>query len=208
MDILNKEKAGGRTGRRVKWTVIAMEFITLYIFWILLSGRFQIKYLIIGAFAAGIVTYFTNDLIYSFSLKKGIISTVPEIYSAAIRLPGYALWLVWAIVKANIQIALIILNPKMPINPDILEFKTRLRKKVSLVTLGNSITLTPGTVTIDMGNDVYTVHSLLPLSAGDLESGLMQNKVGSVFGDFLDPAPSCKWSHCSGELRRVQEIER
>ncbi len=192
---------------RIKWTVIGIEFISLYIFWILLSGRFQLKYLVIGIFASGIVTYFTSDLLYKYQGKKAVIPPVGFIFFSMIRLVAYAVWLVWVIIKANIQIAAIILNPKMPIDPGVMEFKTRLRKRISLVTLGNSITLTPGTFTVDIRSSTYMIHLLLPKAVKDLESGLMQNKVGEVFVDNKDPSPACKWSYFSGEMESTKEIK-
>lgn len=192
---------------RMKWIVIGIEFITLLVFWVLLSGRFQLKYLVIGIIASGIVTCFTNDLLYRHQENKFIYLSFRSIFFTTMRLFVYVFWLVWAIIKANIQIAGIILNPKMPIDPGILKFKTRLRKRISLVTLGNSITLTPGTFTIAIRSSTYMVHYLLPKSVEDLESGLMQNKVGDVFGDNKDPDPACKLSYFCEEPKSTKVIK-
>lgn len=203
---MDNNKAGAI--RRTKWMIIGLEFVVLYVFWILLSGRFEIKYLVIGLFAASITTWFTHDLLYNSRAVKAPVASAGYILSCALRLAGYTIWLIGAIIKANIQVAAIILKPKLDIDPGMLVFSTRLRKKVSLVTLANSITLTPGTVTVDMGNDMYMIHSLVPSSAGDLESGAMQNKVGSVFADNHDPAPACKWTYCAREFEdRSREVE-
>ena len=198
----SKPKEAKAVRWRTKWTVIGIEFGILYIFWILLSGRYQIKYLLIGLAATAIVTYLTHDLLYNPQSKKEAKNGNGLIFSSACRLPGYILWLVWAIIKANIQIALIILNPRMPIDPGMVQFKTGLRNKISRVTLANSITLTPGTITVELINNTYTIHSLVRDSAGDLESGLMQKKVGCVFSDFEDTAPECTWTYCGRENKQ------
>ena len=191
----------------MKWTVIAIEFVSLFLFWILLSGRFQLKYLVIGLIASGIVTYFTSDLLYKHQGEKTSNLSLRYMLVTAMRLFIYSFWLFWAVFKANIQIAAIILNPKMPVDPGVLQFKTRLRNRIALVTLGNSITLTPGTFTIAIKSGTYIVHYLLPKAADDLKSDLMQNKVGDVFSDNMGYTSSHKWSYFSGELKNTKEIK-
>jgi multicomponent Na+:H+ antiporter subunit E len=186
---------------QTRFTAIAIEFALLFLFWILLSGRYQLKYLLIGAGACALVTYLTNDLLYSPG-SRTIPSGAGFTLSCGVRLVAYIPWLVWAIIKANIQVAMIIINPKMPIDPGFLQFKTRLTKKISLVTLANSITLTPGTITVDLQDNTFIIHSIVRGAASDLESGLMQNKAGDIFCDCKDTAPICTWAHSSKELEK------
>jgi multicomponent Na+:H+ antiporter subunit E len=191
---------------RTRWTVIGVEFVALFGFWILLSGRFQLKYLVIGLFVSAAVTCFTHSLLFKPRVTKTSADSSGYILSCAWRLAGYMVWLVWAIIKASIQIAFIILRPKMPIEPGILKCKTDLRNKVALVTLGNSITITPGSVTLEVGSGNYVIHYLLPAALSDLESGLMSNKVGRVFGDNHDAAPICEWA-CNEKEETIREKE-
>jgi multicomponent Na+:H+ antiporter subunit E len=69
----------------------------------------------------------------------------------------------------------------MPIDPKIIKFKTKLKKDISLVTFANSITLTPGTITADIREGDYYVHSLSKKVTDDLLSGEMENKVAHIF---------------------------
>ena len=193
---------------RMKWTVIGIEFISLFLFWILLSGRFQLKYLVIGLIASGIVTCFTSDLLYRHQGKKTTNPSFRYMLVTAMRIFVYSFWLFWVVIKANIQIAAIILNPKMPVDPGVLYFKTGLRNRIALVTLGNSITLTPGTFTIAIKSGTYIIHYLLPKSADDLKSDLMQNKVIDVFSDNMDHTSAHKRSYISGELKSTKEIKQ
>jgi multicomponent Na+:H+ antiporter subunit E len=180
---------------RTRWTGITIQFVLLFIFWLLLSGTLHLKEILIGIGAAAVVTWLTNDLLYNPVKKRLIEPGTKYILASGLRLLAYIPWLVWAIIKANIQIAIIILKPSLPIDPIILQFSTNLSKNVSLVTLANSITLTPGTLTVDMKNKTYVIHCLVREAAGDLESGLMQNKVGAVFDDNKDTAPATTWTH-------------
>lgn len=70
----------------------------------------------------------------------------------------YLFVLSWEIVKSNIDVALRVLNPKLPINPGIVKVKTRLKSPIGRMILANSITLTPGTLTIDMKDDELYIH--------------------------------------------------
>jgi multicomponent Na+:H+ antiporter subunit E len=189
---------------RWKYKAVAsvIEFVLLFAFWVLISGRFQIKYLLIGVGASIVVTYLTHDLLYNSRTGKIVSSATGYSLACSLRLIAYIPWLVWAVIKCNIQMALIILNPHLPIDPGFLQFKTQLTKKVSMVTLANSVTLTPGTITVDLTNNTFIIHAINRGSASDLESGLMQNKAGAIFCDVRDPAPTCSWVHSCEELER------
>ncbi len=186
---------------RTKWTVTVLQFLVLYIFWILLSGRLQTKYLVIGFFAALLVTYLTGDMLYN-PRTKGVLTGSGKLLASIFRFAAYVIWIVWAILKANIQIALIILNPRLPIDPGFCRFSTRLKGQMTRVSLANSITLTPGTIAADMSRHQLLIHFLIPESMTDLVTGMMQNKVGSVFRENRDIPANIRWAHSIEELTR------
>jgi len=159
-----------------------MQFITLFALWIILCGFDTVEKLIWGVVGAGITTFFTNDLIYPYThtaqrkkTKPYII--VPQLY----RLLCYLPWLLLALAKANIQVAYTVLHIRMPIDPVLLRFRTTLHSEAAQVTLANSITLTPGTVTIDLKEGEYYVHALAPQFASSLLDGEMQNRVAAIY---------------------------
>jgi multicomponent Na+:H+ antiporter subunit E len=196
-------RRGGHMKRwQIKWVAIGIEFIFLFSFWVVLSGNFQVKYLVIGVFASGLVTYLTNEFIYKArSVERG--SGIGYIMKRAVRLILYLPWLILAIMKANIKVASILIKPRMPIDPVLLQFETKLSKRVSLVTLANSITLTPGTITVGLEKGKYIVHSLTRECAEDLETGVMQNKVARIFDDNEDTtSPRCSWVYSLQELEQ------
>ncbi len=71
---------------------------------------------------------------------------------------AYVPYMVWAIVKANLDVARRVVDPRLPINPGIVRVKTRLTHPVARTALANSITLTPGTLTVDMCDDELCIH--------------------------------------------------
>jgi multicomponent Na+:H+ antiporter subunit E len=120
------------------------------------------------------------------------------------RFIAYIPWLLYQIVSSNIHVALVALSKKKPIDPRIIRFKTKLESDISWVTLANSITLTPGTITMDIKDGEFFVHALDKKVADDLHAGEMEDRVAHVFmeadhiyvQDVLDVAP------LFGELRK------
>ena len=152
-----------------------ITFIILYVNWLIWSGKFDAFHLTLGVIACLIVTYTTHDLL--FERKKFLFKDVREV----IRLLTYIPWLIYQIILSNIHVASLVLNPKMPIDPKFIRFKTKLNKDISLTTFANSITLTPGTITADIREEEYYVHALSKKVADDLLSGEMENKVAHIF---------------------------
>lgn len=194
-------QGASKFGRPTRLIATGIEFIVLFAFWVLISGHYQLRYLLMGVGFSALVTYITRDLLYEPGGKL-MAAGARYIFACGWRLILYIPWLVWAIIKANIQMALIILNPHLPIDPGFLQFQTGLTKKVSLVTLANSITLTPGTITVNLTSNIFVIHAITRSSASDLESGHMQNKVGAVFGESWESPPSCSWVHSCEELKK------
>jgi multicomponent Na+:H+ antiporter subunit E len=87
----------------------------------------------------------------------------------------YLFILIIEVIKANIDVAKIVLSPKIDIDPVVIEFKTKLKTDLTKTILANSITLTPGTITMIMENDVYTVHCLKREFADSLANSKFEN---------------------------------
>ncbi len=94
----------------------------------------------------------------------------------------YIPWLIFAIVKANIDVALRILNPRLPISPRLIRVHAGQKSDLGRVIYANSITLTPGTVTCDIEGAEVTVHALTGDAADDIESGAMDRRVTRLMG--------------------------
>ena len=149
-------------------------FILLFAFWILLSGRFDTFHLSLGAICSILIAWVCYDLIF-VNIKVG------DYWLEVGRFLVYIPWLLYQVVKANIYVASLTLNPKPSIDPQIVRFKTKLETDISCVTLANSITLTPGTITMDIKEGEFYVHALDKKVAEDLGSGEMEDWVAHIF---------------------------
>jgi len=99
-----------------------------------------------------------------------------------LRALRYLPWLMWQIVKANVDVARCILDPHLPIRPTVIRVKAGQRRDLGRVIYANSITLTPGTVSIDLEGDEIHVHALTREAAEGLRSGVMDRKVTELEG--------------------------
>ena len=145
--------------------------IVMTVFWLLLSGYFKTNLLVLGAISVAITLY--------FSVKMRVLRHQgQEIYFPFIKIIPYWIWLFIEILKSNIQVAKMILNPKLSIKPSLKLISTDQETEIGRVIYANSITLTPGTVAINISNDGnIIVHALHEDNITDLEHGEMNRRV-------------------------------
>ncbi|WP_420634650.1 Na+/H+ antiporter subunit E [Candidatus Palauibacter sp.] len=143
--------------------------------WLLWSGHFN-NPLLLGFGAVSLA------LIVVISLRMRIVDDEGAPIHLPARLIFYLPWLVFEIVKANVDVALRILRPRMPISPRVIRVRAGQRTDMGRVIYANSITLTPGTVTIDTEGDEITVHALTREAAEGVLNGEMDRRVTRAEG--------------------------
>ena len=150
--------------------------IIMFGFWILLSGEFTLILLISGGIFSLMVAY----MCHGFFIGDANLKLETKRISRFIK---YLPWLFWQILISNIDVAYRTLHPKMPINPRIVKFKNDLNTNMGIVTLANSITLTPGTVTIKAGKDEFIIHAIDDKFVDGIIEGEMQRRVKEIEGE-------------------------
>lgn len=157
--------------------------VILFTFWILMSGSLKLLHLSMGLGIVLITTWITLPVlrIPSENGKESFWAFDVPYFEYAF----YWLYLVKEIVKASIDVAKVVLDPKLPINPHVVQFKRPMSNPLAHVTLANSITLTPGTITMDVDEGVYIIHALTDGAADGLENGEgeMMMRVSHIFGE-------------------------
>ncbi len=146
----------------------------LYGLWLLLSGHFEP--LLLGLGAASVV------VVVLIARRMDLVDHEGHPVHLSWRFILYLPWLGWEIVKANIDIARVIVRPRMAIGPAVLRLKATQKSELGHVIYANSITLTPGTVTIGLDAGVLSVHALTREAAEGLKSGDMDRRVAAVEG--------------------------
>ena len=142
-------------------------YITAFlIFWSILAERVTIQSSLVGLVIASIIYVYVKDSFEDMQPVKGI-KVLP-------------LWLVFLtqliseIIVANIQVAIIVLSRQMPIGPEVVEYKTQIKSDLLKTILANSITLTPGTMSVDIKQDTILIHCLSKRYAESLEGNAFE----------------------------------
>jgi multicomponent Na+:H+ antiporter subunit E len=136
---------------------------------LLWSGIFTTQLLILGLVSCLVVT------LIAFRMRVIDRESIP----VEMILPtlAYIPWLLWQIAKANLEVSLIILSPSLPISPSVITIEGSQESDLARAVHGNSITLTPGTVTIDIDGSDLTVHALTSAAASTLQEGAIDRRV-------------------------------
>lgn len=133
----------------------------MVILWLLLTATFHYQELWTGLIVAFFIALFTSE----FYLRLGFPPINPKRF---IYFVWYIAVLFFEIVKANFDVALRVIRPSLPINPGVVIVKTKLKSDIAKTVLANSITLTPGTFTLDIQEDRMLIH-WIDVKATDVE---------------------------------------
>lgn len=148
-------------------------FIIMLIFWVVMSGMFDGFHLTLGVLCCMLVAHFSHALFFT--------QENPPRPSSLIGLLLYLPYLAWQIILANLQVAYITLHPRMMemIDPHLFRFDTILKRPMSKVALAQSITLTPGTITVNIHENQFAVYALTKEAAEALP-GEMERRVAKA----------------------------
>ena len=153
----------------------AVAWLVLAGFWLALAGvPHGFIHWTFALASVTLVTVWVGPLLFDTpGLGRGFVSLG--------RLALYTPWLIWQILVANVDVFLRVFGFR-PVDPRVVSFECDLESDFAKVALANSITLTPGTVTIGIEGPVFVVHAIAPSSADLLRSGEMQRRVRRVEG--------------------------
>lgn len=152
----------------------ASLLVALFVFWILMSGYFT-AFLLSAGFGSALAVAWLARRMYALDHESH-----PSHLSFAAA--TYWPWLIKEIWKAGIQVSRIIVDPALPISPTLVRFKPGQASTVGLVTHANSITLTPGTITVQAGRDEFLVHGLTRAGAEGCVDSEMDRRVRRLEG--------------------------
>lgn len=130
---------------------ISISFVILLVTWLLLNGNLEIITIISGIIISVLLAFI-------FCKKCDVFSDIKFTPKAFFYFIIYFFVFIAELIKSNFDVARRVLTPSLPINPGIVEVKTKLKSKIGRIILANSITLTPGTLTIDMKDDSLFIH--------------------------------------------------
>ena len=146
--------------------------VIFFLAWLIFNGRITLEIVLFGIAVSALVFVFVCKFM-GYSIKKELL-----FYKKIPQLLRYIAILVWEIVKANLAVCRMILTRKEVMEPVLVRVHTNLKTETAKVMLANSITLTPGTITVSMTDDTLLVHCL--------DKSLSDGMEDSVFVEMLE----------------------
>lgn len=143
-------------------------FGLLLLFWILMSPEFSAEVIIVGSIVSILIVMYSQNIVFD---EEEMPLYKPKNIAIFIK---YVWILLIEIVKANIDVALIVLNPSLPIQPQFVSVPMMLDNDVVKVIYGNFVTLTPGTLTIDIKEDEFIIHALTDGAAEGMYDSILE----------------------------------
>ncbi len=147
-------------------------FLTLTAFWLLNSGHFSALMLSLGLGSILLVLFIAH--------RMDVVDHESQLVHLSPKLPSYFFWLLKELILANISVVKHIWLGNHSISPALTTVKASQKTDVGKVIYANSITLTPGTITVDLVGDRITVHALSQDNIQALETGEMDRRVSQV----------------------------
>jgi multicomponent Na+:H+ antiporter subunit E len=147
--------------------------VAIYGMWLILSGHYTGFLLTMGIVSTAIVV--------GIAIRMDLLDEegVPIIHLTA-RVWSYVPWFLGEVVKSNLAAVKVILDPKLPISPSLVRFHGRQRTDLGRFIFANSITLTPGTITVAVTGSEFHVHALLWEAIDGIEEGEMNQRVAAL----------------------------
>ena len=153
-----------------------ITFFVIFTFWLFWSGMFDLFHVSLGLISSAIVVKWTGHLFVesSQSFSRRLVEWF--------RFEIYSVWLLWQIILANIQVFKLAFHPNILslIHPEFISFKTNLKGDVAKFILAQSITLTPGTVTVTINENEFKVYAINNEAASGVP-GDMEKKVSEIY---------------------------
>lgn len=166
----NDALRSGARRRPISSQFLVLKAVVLFVMWVMLSGKFDLYHLGLGFVLSFLVAW----------INSGHSPFVPRFHIWG-KILVYLPWLFTRIVYSSLHLTKLILHPKLPIHPRLIRYETKLQEPPAVVLLGNSITLTPGTITAEVNGQELLVHAMDEISGEDVTSGRLESKIAEIF---------------------------
>ncbi|MCQ2524384.1 MAG: Na+/H+ antiporter subunit E [Lachnospiraceae bacterium] len=151
--------------------------VLLFLVWLIFNGKFTVEIAIFGLVISAVIVLFMCKFM-DYSMKKEL-----KLYKSFFWFIKYIAILVWEIIKANLSVISLETSQRYELEPVIVTFKSPVKTSVGKFILANSITLTPGTITVSQENDEFVVHALDSSLAVGLDSSVFVEQILKLEGE-------------------------
>lgn len=172
-------------------------YLLLLLLWIIFNGKITWEIVLIGAVVVGILYAFACRFM-GFHIKREIF-----VYRHPIKILHYLIVLLWEILKANFVTLKTVLSVHKKPEPALISFQVDLKTDIGRTLLANSITLTPGTITVALQDNRYTVHCLDRSMGEGIEDSVFVRLIRSLEDDYIREAGH---AHLGGRREKKQVL--
>lgn len=173
----------------------AALFLALLAFWQALSARVDPLFLTMGVVFSALVAAFGIWLIEGILGPRAELPRMSLFHSLT-----FAAWMLLRIVQSGIWVATVVLHPDRSPRPGVVHFRTGLRSPAARTVLANSISLVPGTITLNVDGAEFIVHAFTPESVEDLVTAQTQRRIARAFRIPADDPPELRWEPVHDQL--------
>ena len=149
---------------------LILKIVAFFGIWLLLSGKYDLFHMGVGLVSSVGLAW----------MHTGHLDSLPRLLPF-MRILWYFPWVLGRIFQSGLHLSFLILHPALPIDPKLISYNTTLRDRAAINMLGNSITLTPGTVTVEVNSQDLVVHTIDDEAAYDLTSLRFESRIMGVF---------------------------
>lgn len=182
----------------INWIEI---FIILFLTWIIMSGIFELKFIFYAVLACAAISTLCLRVLKIKAMKSEKVYFMLEMNW--FKFIAYFLWLIVQILKSAWYVSKVTLFKRGEISPSVVWFSVDYDNPLAVSLLANSITLTPGTITIDIKEGVYSIHALTDETAEGVLDGSMQEKVAWTFGEQIKFQPLLRGKEMSNVAKNT-----
>ena len=173
--VRHPSEGGRRAGPATRRAAVLLT-ASVFVFWVVVSGSLRTSDLVIGMLLALLLGGWSVRYLWS-----GAAPAVPGRMLSA--LPGHLLLLAGEVALAAVHVARLVLDPRLPIRPRLVRYRTALRNPAAQTAFALSLTLTPGTLVVDTRAGIFLVHCLDEDSARRLLDGALEQRVARMFAE-------------------------
>lgn len=181
------------------WQGVLCSTVVLFLLWLILSGQSHPLHVGLGLMSSAPAFFQSAEASHPLHVGLGLVSAFGVAWLNAsadwcprrfllFRVVWYLIWLSGRIMRSGLHMTALILHPDLPIAPRLIHYRTNLQQRAAVVLLGNSITLTPGTITAEVNDGELVVHTIDGDAGQDLTSQRFEHQLTRVFGPSQEDA--------------------
>lgn len=152
---------------------------TIFVFWLVISASLSPGDLLLGAVLSAVLGVWSVQFLWAGAAPR---ISLHQLFALLRYLPGFSL----KVFRSAVHVARVVLDPRLPISPRLITCHTGLRREISRIAFAQSVSLTPGTLTVDMDGGTFLVHCLDEQSATRILSGELERQIARVFDGEVD----------------------